>query len=47
MERISSEHVANQLRHVTDVDSHSVSVFEERPQCDDRPGLWTRLGVAL
>lgn len=36
----------DQLRCVYDIDGHAVSMFEERPPWDGRPGEWTRMGVA-
>jgi Protein of unknown function (DUF3024) len=44
--RSSPPQYADQLRFTYDIDSHSVSIFEERPPWDGRPGTWTRHGVA-
>lgn len=44
--RVSPAAHADQLRFVYDVDGHAVSIFEERPPWDGRPGDWTRMGVA-
>jgi len=44
--RSSPPEHADQLRFVYDIDGHAVSIFEERPPWDGRPGAWTRHGVA-
>ena len=44
--RSSPPEHADELRFVYDIDGHAVSIFEERPPWDGRPGAWTRHGVA-
>ena len=44
--RRSPAQFADQLRFVYDIDGHAVSIWEERPPWDGRPGDWTRMGIA-
>ncbi len=44
--RVSPPQHADELRFVYDVEGHAVSIYEERPPWDRRPGPWTRHGVA-
>lgn len=44
--RISPARFADEFRFVYEIDGHGISVFEERPPWDGRPGEWTRMGVA-
>ena len=44
--RCSPARVADQLRTVYDIDAHSVTIFEERPDWEDASLPWMRTPVA-